>query len=171
MMFCLSIPKLKAQIIDVSTSKVTFKVMNRGNEVSGNLLNMNGEVNFDPKDIDNSTFKATVDPATINTKSSGRDKHLQKDDFFGTNTFPLIHMSSKKIIKTEKGFMAIAELQIRDFKTEVKLPFKLSFNADNQQVLQGAFTLNRLDYNLGEQIGEQSVGFEVDIAIYCVVTI
>ena len=122
-------------------------------------------------DLDNSTFKATVDPATINTKSSGRDKHLQKDDFFGTNSFPLIHMSSKKIIKTEKGFMAIAELQIRDFKTEVKLPFKLSFNADNQQVLQGEFTLNRLDYNLGEQIGEQSIGFEVDIAIYCVVTI
>jgi len=72
-----------AQTIDSKTSKVKFEVSNMGKTVEGILLNLSGTINFDAENLEASSFEATVDPSTINTKSKGRDKHLQKDDFFG----------------------------------------------------------------------------------------
>ena len=63
-----------------------------------------------------------------------------------------------------------AVLQLRDFSTEVEIPFKVSVNADNQQVFEGSFKLNRLDYKLGEQLDEKTIGFDVEVSIYCVVS-
>jgi polyisoprenoid-binding protein YceI len=160
---------LSAQNINVAASKISFEVLNRGAEVNGTMLNMKGSVQFDAKDLAGSSFEASIDPSTVNTNSSGRDKHLQKDDFFGTDNFPKIKITSKQISQTEDGYSATARLQVRDITTTIEIPFKVLTNSDNQQVLQGAFNLNRLDFKLGEKIGDKSISFDVDVQIYCVV--
>ncbi len=157
-----------AQSINVKESKVEFNVMNRGSVVTGTMLNLKGTVNFDKKDLTGSDFTASVAPATVDTKSSGRDKHLQKDDFFGTTEFPLISMQSKEILKTDVGFQAVAELSIRDLKKEVRFPFTVK-QEGNKQILEGTVKIQRKDFSLGEKIEEKSIGLEVTVQIYCVV--
>ena len=159
-----------AQSINVKESKVAFNVLNRGKVVTGTMLNLSGTVNFDKKDLTGSDFTASVAPATVNTNNEKRDKHLNKDDFFGTRDFPLISMQSKEILKTDVGYQAVAELSIRDIKKEVRIPFTVK-QEENKQILEGTVKIQRMDFELGEKIEEKSIGLEVTVQIYCVVNI
>ena len=101
-----------AQKIDNKASSVNFEVSNMGNTVKGTMLNLEGTVNFVANSLETSNFEVTVDPSTVTTKSKGRDKHLQKYDFFDVEIFPTIKVSSDKITKTETGYEAAATLTI-----------------------------------------------------------
>ena len=159
-----------AQKINTKDSKVEFEVSNMGKMVQGTVLNVKGTVNFDENNLAKSTFEATADPKTINTQSKGRDKHLQKDDFFGTATFPEIKMVSKSIKKTENGYEATATLTIRDVEMEVVVPFTVT-KKGNQQVLEGNFSVTRKTFKLGEKMEEGSIGLEVAVKIMAVVDV
>lgn len=157
-----------AQTIDNKTSKVEFEVSNMGKIVKGSMLNLEGTVNFDAENLEASSFEAKIDPSTVNTKSKGRDKHLQKDDFFGVATYPKVKISSDKITKTETGYTAEASLTIRDVNTTITIPFTVE-EENNQQHLMGSFTIQRKEYGLGEKMGAGSIGLEVRVHIDCFV--
>lgn len=157
-----------AQKINSKESKVTFEVTNMGKVVQGTILNMSGQVHFDAQNIEMASFEASIDPKTIQTGNRGRDKHLQKEDFLGVAHFPTITIHSKKIVQTETGYKAIAMLTIRDISLEVQIPFEAT-QTEKQQQLTGNFTIQRKDFQLGEKVGEHSIGLEVSISIYCVV--
>jgi polyisoprenoid-binding protein YceI len=157
-----------AQTIDSKTSKVKFEVSNMGKTVEGTLLNLNGTVNFDAENLETSSFEATIDPSTVNTKSKGRDKHLQKDDFFGVAIYPTVKVSSNKITKTETGYEAEATLTIRDVELTVKIPFTIE-EEEGLQHLMGIFTIERKEYGLGETMSAGSIGLEVTVHIDCFV--
>lgn len=159
-----------AQTINVKESKVVFEVMNRGSLVTGTILNVKGEVNLDEGNLDASNFSATVAPASIDTESGKRDAHLQKDDFFGAENFPLIKMESKKITKTDEGYEATATLMIRDVSMEVTIPFTLKTEG-SKQTLEGSLSVQRKDYKLGVQMDEKSIGFDVAVRVTCVVDV
>ncbi|WP_052594079.1 YceI family protein [Aureispira sp. CCB-QB1] len=157
-----------AQIIDTKASKIEFEVSNMGKIVKGTMLNLKGTVNFDANNLEASSFEATADPATVNTESKGRDKHLQKDDFFGVATYPTVKISSDKISKTEEGYEAEATLTIRDISTKITIPFTVE-EKENRQHLTGTFTIQRKEYGLGEKMGAGSIGLDVTVYIDCFV--
>jgi cytochrome b561 len=159
-----------AQTIDNKASEVKFEVSNMGKTVEGTLLNLSGMVNFDAENLEASSFEATVDPSTVNTESKGRDKHLQKDDFFGVVTYPTIKVSTNKITKTETGYEAEATLTIRDVEMAVTIPFTVE-EEKGQQHLMGTFMIQRKEYGLGEKMGAGSIGLEVTVHIDCFVNL
>ena len=156
----------QAQSIDSEQSKVFFNVMNRGAKVNGTIMNIKGVVNFDELDLTTSSFKATVEASTIKTNNDGRDQHLNKADFFNTENFPEISMESEDIFLDKNGFMANCTLKIKDIAKAISIPFTQKIR-DKKQVFESTFTLNRLNFGLGTQINEKSVGFEVEVTIYC----
>jgi polyisoprenoid-binding protein YceI len=157
-----------AQKIDTKVSKVTFEVSNMGKIVKGTMLNLVGTVNFDADNLETSSFEATIDPSTVDTESKGRDKHLQKDDFFGVATFPVVKVSSDKLTKTETGYEAAATLTIRDVSTPITIPFTVE-EQEGQQHLIGTLMIERKKYALGEKMGAGSIGLEVKVDIDCIV--
>jgi polyisoprenoid-binding protein YceI len=159
-----------AQTIDTKASKIEFEVSNMGKIVKGTFLNVEGIVNFDANNLEASNFEATADPTTVDTKSGGRDKHLQKDDFFGVATYPNIKVSSDKITKTETGYEAATTLTIRDVSTEVMIPFTVE-EKEGKQHLVGTFMIERKKYGLGEKMGVGSIGLEVTVHIDCIVNL
>jgi polyisoprenoid-binding protein YceI len=159
-----------AQKVDSEASKVEFEVSNMGKTVKGMLLNLKGTVNFAASSLETSNFEVTVDPSTVNTEDKGRDKHLQKDDFFGVATFPTIKVSSEKITKTETGYEAEATLTIRDVSTPITIPFTVEEDG-GQQHLNGTFMIERKKYGLGEKMSPGSIGLEVKVGIHCIVTV
>jgi polyisoprenoid-binding protein YceI len=159
-----------AQTIDGEKSKVTFEVSNMGKTVEGTLSKLSGTVTFDAENLEASSFEATVEPSTINTKSKGRDKHLQKDDFFGVATFSTVKVSSDEITKTETGYEAKATLTIRDVSTPVTIPFTVE-EEKGQQHLMGTLVIERKKYGLGEKMSAGSIGLEVTVHIDCFVNL
>lgn len=164
----LSIHQINAQKIDTKNSKIEFNVINRGVKVTGSILNIKGEVNFDKKDVSGSDFNAKADISTINTNNDGRDKHLLKADFFFKDKFPEISMQSTSIKATDEGYNADCILKIKDFESKLNIDFKVE-EKDNIQILTSEFKLNRLDYDLGQKISEKSVAFDIDVKIVCYV--
>lgn len=167
-MSILSLQTISAQTINAKESKIDFQVDNMGNMVHGTVSNIKGEVKFDENNLDGSTIKATADPKTISTKTKARDKHLQKDDFFGVATFPEMKLESKKITKTATGYEALMVLTIRNISLDITIPFTVKKEND-KQVFDANFSLKRKDYKLGEKTDAGMIGLDVMVKIRCVV--
>jgi polyisoprenoid-binding protein YceI len=70
--------------------------------VHGSMGGMKGTVIYDPKDPSKDSVEATLDVATLNTGTSGRDDEL-KANYFDAKTFPTITFKSTKIVQVGKG--------------------------------------------------------------------
>ncbi len=149
---------VQAQTIDPKTSHIKFEIGSVGGQVEGSMQGVEGTVQLNQ-------FAATVSASTVNTNSKGRDKHLQKDDFFGVAQYPDIKLTSNSITKTEQGYEAQAALTIKDVTTDVVIPFTVEQQGE-RQILNGTLDLQRKDYDLGANTGKLMIGLDVRVFIH-----
>ena len=159
---------LYAQSIVTDASYIEFDVKNLGKTVTGTMKNMEGTIQWNPEDLAASSFEATIEPNTVHTGVKGRDNHLRKDDFFGIESYPKIKMVSKAITKTDKGYQAVATLFLKEFEKEITIPFTVKQEGD-QRIFEGAFDLQRKEYELGANMGKMMIGLDVTVRIHAVV--
>lgn len=151
----------KAQSINTENSIVSFSVRNMGlNTVKGNFKGMNGQINFDPNNLDASIFDVYIDANTIDTGSAKRDQHLKNEDFFEVEKYPSICFKSTKITKTKSAYSTKGLLSMHGVSKNVEILFTY-----NDGELVGHFKVNRFDYNIGTGTGKFLVGKEVDLKI------
>lgn len=132
-------------------SPIQFKIKNAGITVDGTISDWEVEVDFDPKKLSQSIIRGKANPESIQTGIKLRDKHLHGREYFHTQKFPFISLESKSFkAKGKNAFVGIFELQIRDVKREVEIPFALS-QTGKQQKFKGEFVIDRLDFGLGEK--------------------
>ncbi len=159
------VTSLIAQTIDSKTSYITFEVNNIGKTVEGRMEQVEGTVQLDPRSLETASFEATVSPNTVHTGSNGRDKHLQKDDFFAVEEYPNIQLRSTAITKTTAGYEAKGLLTIKDIVLEVTIPFTVK-EENGRQILEGNFEVLRKDYGLASNMGKMLIGLEVQVFIH-----
>lgn len=135
--------------------------------VKGTIKGMQAEINFDASAPEHSSIKASVDITTINTGIGLRDKHLKKTEFFDAAKYPKLSFVSKSVSKTDKGYLAVGSLTMKDVTKEVQLPFTFTANGTGG-VFTGTLSVNRLDYHVGEKTS--MVKDEVEVEITAVVT-
>ncbi len=141
---------LSAQAIKPDTP-VVFYVNNAGIQVKGVIADWELELEFDAKKPEKSNIRGTAKVESMETGIKLRDRHLQGKQYFDSQKFPLLYLNSKSIKEVGKNkFMGIFELQIKENKREVQLPFTLS-RQQKGTVFTGEFVINRLDYGLGEK--------------------
>src|SRR6516164_2975693 len=113
-----TIPKVGTYVIDPAHTEVGFiarhligtKVRGRFTEVSGTFT-----VAENPEE---STLKASVEAASVDTNNSMRDDHLRTNDFLDVPNYPTLSLTSiglKQVGKTVVAFSATAEIDRRDF--------------------------------------------------------
>ncbi|HWV23113.1 MAG TPA: YceI family protein [Thermomicrobiales bacterium] len=84
--------------IDPSHSQVEFTVKHMMfSKVKGSFTSFNGTIDLDEQNIENSTVRVEIDPATINTRDEKRDAHLRSADFFNTDVNPMMTFVSTKV--------------------------------------------------------------------------
>lgn len=155
--------QLQAQQIEPSESLVSFELSNMLiNTVEGTFTGMAGEINYDVDRPSSATFSVCVDASTVNTGSKKRDQHLREEDFFSVEEFPTICINSTRIQSTPEGLRFFGTLNMHGVVKEVEFPFTYA-----EGKFKGSFTINRLDYGLGEGTGSFAVGEEVEISIEC----
>jgi polyisoprenoid-binding protein YceI len=140
-----SIPMILAQeTLQVIDSKITFVIKNAGFNVNGSFSGL--KANIETENKKPSKITATIDANTINTNNRSRDKHLRKDDYFDVVKYPFIKMQSVNITPASATqFSATFELTIKNVTKNIQLPFTYK-----NDIFEGSFTINRLDYGVGE---------------------
>jgi polyisoprenoid-binding protein YceI len=129
---------------------VNFIIKNAGLKVNCSMSGLDGFITIDPRNSSLTKIEGTIDPATIHTGISLRDNHLKKADYFNVNEFPKISMASTQIKKSSnRKYVGDFELTIKGIKKNIAIPFTLS-STDNVYLLRGEFSINRLDFDLGE---------------------
>ncbi|MCI0452520.1 MAG: YceI family protein [Candidatus Latescibacteria bacterium] len=142
-----------AYTIDPVHSSIGFKVKHMMvSDVKGAFDSSSGTINFDPKNIENSSVEVTIDATSISTRNEKRDGHLKSPDFFDVEKHPTITFKSKKIAKKGDGYVATGDLTIRGVTKEVELPFTLNgpVSAGNASIIgiSAATEINRQDFGV-----------------------
>lgn len=167
--------KAMAWTIDKAHSNLAFDIRHIFTPVTGEFLEYDGSINFDPKNLEESAIDITIQVASLDTDNERRNGHLLSGDFFNAEKYPTITFTSNKITADgDNQFVAHGELTIKDVTKEIELPFTLLGVKDhpmqeNAKVagITSDLTINRNEFNVG--VGDWAstaiVGDEVSIEL------
>lgn len=131
-------------------ASVTFVIRNAGLPVDGHFEAVEMDVRFDPGVPETASLSGSVDPSTIRTGITFRDRHLQGREFFDVARYGDVELHSLEVKRVDGGFEALFRLRIRDVERDVTVPF--TFETDGPvATLAGELTIDRLDYDVGEE--------------------
>ncbi len=177
--FFITTPLFAAQSwgVDTSHSGIYFDVNHIFVPTKGNFNTYNADIKFNPDDFTASSFFIEVAVKSIFTNNAKRDKHLLSEDFFSAKDYPKITFKSSSIEKVSAtGYNLNGTMTMKGVSKEITIPVIFHGVKDHPAVkgkkvagLSGKFTLNRLDYNVGNgkfaDIGVVDKNVEVEIEL------
>ena len=135
-------------------SIVQFTIKNFGFNTDGTFKGLKGDIFFNPAFPASASFSVSIATATVNTDNHSRDKDLREKLYFDVENFPEISIVSTKIDKTnrtEDGYYYFTgNLMIKGISKPVSFPFKAE-KVLNDYLFTGEFSINRLDFTVGEK--------------------
>jgi polyisoprenoid-binding protein YceI len=147
----LALPSFAQNKIAFEQTPVHFIIKNAGLKVNGSIGGLEGFITVDPENLNLLKIEGSIDPNTIDTGIGLRNNHLKKPDYFNVKEYPKILMTSTEITKKgNRKYVGNFDLTIKDVKKNVSVPFTL-VSVGNGYTLKGEFSVNRLDFKLGEE--------------------
>ena len=133
-----------------ASSTIKFSIKNFGSAVFGTLKGLQGNINFNPKNLGSASINISVEAQSVNTNNGTRDNHLKKEDYFNVAVYPTINIASKKISYSNKDgqFSFEGYVTIKGVTKPISFPFAATFK-DNDYLFIGQFQLNRRDFKVG----------------------
>lgn len=89
--------------------------------VKGRITDVEGTIYTDEKNPEKSSVEATLNAASIDTRTNQRDDHLRSADFLDVQKFPQIKFRSTRIEGEKEHFKLTGDLTIRDVTKPVTL--------------------------------------------------
>jgi polyisoprenoid-binding protein YceI len=89
--------------------------------VKGRFTDVEGTIYTDERNPEKSSVEATLNAATIDTRTEQRDQHLRSADFLHVEKFPQIKFRSTRIEGEKEHFKLTGDLTIRDVTRPVTL--------------------------------------------------
>jgi polyisoprenoid-binding protein YceI len=170
-------PAVTTWNIDPVHSVAEFKVKHMMiSNVKGQFTRVSGVLTLDDADITNSTVKASIEIASINTRDEQRDGHLKSPDFFHAEQFPVMTLETTGVTHNTDGDLVVAgNLTIKDVTRNVEFlvegpsaPGKDPWG--NTRIgLSAATKINRKDFgliwNAALETGGVLVGEDITITL------
>lgn len=139
--------------------------------VKGRFGAVQGTITVDEAAPQNSHVEATVDAASIDTRSEQRDMHLRSSDFFEVETYPTITFKSTKVEpQGRESARVTGDLTIKDVTKPVTLDVTVNGFGKNPYGIEVAgFTaetsINRKDWGLNWNVALETGGVLVSDTI------
>ncbi len=112
--------------VDKAHSAIYFSIDHIFSKTRGHFNNFDIKANFDPAQLDQSSFVFTIEVDSIDTNITKRDKHLLSADFFDSGKFPRMTFTSTKITDEGDGlYNVVGTLNVKDKDYDLTLPLKL----------------------------------------------
>jgi polyisoprenoid-binding protein YceI len=141
--------------IDPVHSAVVFGIHHFGaGYVYGTFVGPSGNISYDPSDLSKTTFEASVDADTVDTRNEMRNKHLQSPDFFDVKQYPTITFKSTSVKQTGPTTMDVTgDLTLHGFKKSITIPMEMTGSGkgpkgETRTGFQAAFTLKRSQFGM-----------------------
>lgn len=139
--------------IDASHTQVGFSVRHLAiSKVRGKFERFEGQL-ITAEDPLDSSVRATVEVASINTNNSDRDNHLRTNDFFAAEEYPEFTFQSTGVREHDGEFVIDGELTLRGVTKQVTFDFEFGgFGQDAYGNYKAGFTattaVNREDFGI-----------------------
>lgn len=147
--------------IDPVHSKVDIKGKGGEHPFAGTVDKWEGTIFFDPKSLETSHVKITVDVGSIKTGDAENDLVLPTTQWLAAKAFPTATFESSEIIATGgDGYEARGDVTIRGVRRSVALPFTVDLNGQTAHA-RGTLSLMRTDFGVGEGV----LGAQPNIAV------
>lgn len=89
--------------------------------VKGRITDVEGVIYTDEKDPKKSSVEATLNAASIDTRTDQRDQHLRSADFLNVEKYPTIKFRSTRIEGDKDHFKLTGDVTIRDVTRPITL--------------------------------------------------
>jgi polyisoprenoid-binding protein YceI len=137
---------------DFESGQADFIIKNAGLNVKGSMQGLVGNVLLHQQNGTIIKIEGSVESNTITTGINLRDTHLKKPDYFDSKEYPRIVMISTQLQQSVgKKYTGVFDLTIKNVTKSISFPFQFTETNDHRYTLQGEFSINRLDFGLGEE--------------------
>ena len=140
-----------AQGVLIDRSEIRFVSKQLGAAVEGRFRRWKANVDFRPKDPARSRAEFEIELASIDLASEETEAEARKTVWFDTAKYPVAHFTSSAVKDLGGDRFEIAgRLSIKGTTRDIVIPVMLKKDPSGNNVAQGQFTLNRLDYRIGD---------------------
>ena len=146
-------------------SQIAFVSKQMGVPVEGTFKKFDAQVAFDPRKPEGGTVALQIDTASASLGVPMSDAELPKPPWFDAAHFPQAIFQSSAIKALGDGrFEMAGKLTIKNIARQVTVPVTIA-PAGDYAVATGSFTIQRLDYKVGdgEWTDTSMVGNEVQV--------
>lgn len=130
--------------------KEGFTIAFKSKDPSGEFKKAKGNITFDADNLANSKFDISIDVSSINTGNSMQNKKAQTSEWFEASKYPNIKFVSSKVEKSGDGYTITGKMTMKGVTKDKKIPATLT-KSGNDLTFSGKFTVNRIDYGVGEK--------------------
>lgn len=141
--------------VDTGHAEIGFSVKHlMVSNVKGAFNTFQGTLDYDIATKTLKSGEGSIDAASIDTNNTGRDKHLNNEDFFNVAKFPKMTFKSTSVEKTgDNTFEVTGNLNVLGVDREVVLPVTVNGPVNdpwgNQRIgLECSTMLNRRDLGI-----------------------
>ncbi len=128
-----------------------FSIEFKSKDPSGSFKIMEGEIDFDEKDLANSSFDFKIDVRSISTGNGMMTKKAQTPEWFDATKYPYAKFKSTKVEKKDGStYNIIGNLTIKGITKTVTVPATYS-KAGSKITFKGTFYVNRIDFKVGKK--------------------
>ena len=151
LVFVAAAPLAAAQGVQVDKSEIRFVSKQMGVNVDGRFRKWTANVVFLPADLAHSKADFDVELASIDLASAESESEVKGAVWFNTAKFPVAHFASSSVRSTGPDRYEFAgTLAIKGTTRNVVVPVTVRKDAAGNAVAEGAFTVKRLEYKIGE---------------------
>ena len=162
--------------VDAVHSGVLFRIEHL--EVSafhGRFTGLSGRYVLDADDPSGCEVQITIDAASADSGSEGRDKHICGPDFLNTKQFPEATFRSTRVVAGDSvasnrpTYSVTGILDLRGVKGEVTFPMTLIGNKEtrmgHRSGLEGELTIDRRKFGM-DSFPTEALGAEIELTFF-----
>ena len=136
--------------IDVARSAITFVATQMGVPAEGSFKRFTARVEFDPARLAASQARIEIALDSFDSGVTEVDTEVKRKAWFNTAQFPTATFVSSAVRPAGANrYEATGQMTIKGRTRDVTVPFTVR-QGGGAAVFEGAFTLKRLDYGIGE---------------------
>lgn len=152
---CLALPVLaeaQSSTIDPARSAITFVATQMGVPAEGGFKRFTARVEFDPARLATSQARIEIELDSFDSGVAEVDTEVKRKPWFNTAQFPTATFVASTVRSLGANrYEATGKMTMKGRTRDVTAPFAVRLDG-RASVFEGAFTLKRLDYGIGEGV-------------------
>jgi polyisoprenoid-binding protein YceI len=147
----LALPLAHGQGVVAAKSEIGFTIKQMGVKFDGRFRKWTADVVFQPTALATSKAVLDIDLGSIDLASDESEAEAKGPLWFNTAEFPVAHFVSSAIRDVGANrYEVTGKLTLKGVTHDCVVPITVATDASGNRVAQGAFSIPRLDYRIGE---------------------